>query len=39
MKPLLADLTGIMIGSGLSLILLAIIARHVWRRGKHVEEP
>jgi hypothetical protein len=39
MRPLLADLTGIMIWSGLSLILLSIITRYIWRRGKHVEEP
>jgi hypothetical protein len=38
-KPLLADLTGIMIWSGVSLILLAITARYIWRRGKRVEEP
>jgi len=39
MRPLLADLTGIMIWSGMSLILLAITTRYLWRRGKHVEEP
>jgi hypothetical protein len=38
-KPLLMDLTGIMIGSGTSLILIAITARYLWRRGKSVEEP
>jgi hypothetical protein len=39
MRPLLAGLTGIMIWSGGALILLAIVARYIWRRGKHVEEP
>lgn len=39
MRPLLTDLTEIMIWSGTSLVVLAVIARYLWRRGKHVEEP
>ncbi len=39
MRPLLADLTAIMIWSGISLILLMITVRYLWRRGKGVEEP
>ncbi len=39
MRPLLTDLTGIMIWSGVSLVALVAVARYLWRRGKHVEEP
>jgi len=39
MRPLLADLTAIMIWSGISLSLLMITARYIWRRRKGVEEP
>ncbi len=39
MRPLLSDLTGIMIWSGLSLAALAVVTRYLWRRSKHVEEP
>jgi hypothetical protein len=39
MRPLLTDLTGIMIWTGAFLVALAVVARYLWRRGKRVEEP
>lgn len=39
MNPLLSDLTGVTIGVTAVLVLLTLVIRYGWRRGKGVEEP
>ncbi len=39
MTPLLSDLTGITIWTAVPIVVLTIIIRLVWRRGKNLEEP
>lgn len=39
MNPLLGSLTAITIWSAVSIVVLTIVVRYMWRRGKHVEEP
>jgi hypothetical protein len=38
-RALLSDLTLITIGSLLAVLVLVVLLRFLWRRGKHVEEP
>jgi hypothetical protein len=39
MSPLLSDLTAITIWTAVAIVILTLLIRLVWRRGKDVEEP
>lgn len=38
-RALLSDLTIVTIGAAGIILVLVVVVRFMWRRGKHVEEP